>query len=89
MNKKQFDIEYARLSSDLSSILSRYPIALESMKKADKGEQLKDAIVNYEQLIQDEVVVRQKIGELHSEYMNYLDLLIDGANKKSELRGML
>jgi hypothetical protein len=85
MNKQHFDIEYSKLSAKLSSILGGYPIALDAIKKADKGAQLAGAIVDYENLIQNEVKVRQKIGELHSEYINYLDSIIDGVNKRAEL----
>jgi hypothetical protein len=83
MNKQQFDAEFSALSDKLSSVLAGYPIALDAMNKADKGEQLLDAIKNYENLIDDEMRIRQQIGVLHAKYINYLDDIIDGANRRA------
>jgi hypothetical protein len=83
MNKHQFDTEFSALSAKLASILAWYPIALKAMKNADRGEQLTTAISNYENLIDEEMQIRQKIGVLHTDYLNYLDSIIDGANKRA------
>lgn len=80
MNKQQFDTEFSALSDKLSSVLAWYPIALNAMNKADKGEQLADAIKHYESLIDDEMRIRQQIGVIHTKYINYLDDIIDGSN---------
>ena len=83
MNKQQFDTEFSALSDKLSSVLAWYPIALDAMNKADKGEQLSDAIKHYESLIDDEMRIRQQIGVLHAKYINYLDDIIDAANRRA------
>lgn len=83
MNKQQFDTEFSALSDKLSSGLACYPIALEVMSKADKGEQLTNAIKRYENLIDEEMQIRQKIGVIHTEYIKYLDSIIDGAIKRA------
>jgi hypothetical protein len=44
---------------------------------------LADAIKNYENLIDEEMQIRRKIGVLHTEYLKYLDSIIDGANKRA------
>jgi hypothetical protein len=84
MDFQQFDIEYAKLSDKLSSILGEFPRALDAMKKADRGDKLTDAIAYYEKLVQDEATTRKMIGKLHTEYLNYLDTIIDGANKRAK-----
>jgi hypothetical protein len=83
MNKHQFDTEFSALSAKLASILAWYPIALEAMRNADRGEQLTTAISNYENIIDEEMQIRQKIGVLHTDYLNYLDSIIYGANKRA------
>lgn len=83
MNMHQFDTEFSALSDKLSSVLAWYPIALKAMSNANRGEQLADAIKNYENLIDEEMQIRRKIGVLHTEYLNYLDAIIDGANKRA------
>jgi predicted translin family RNA/ssDNA-binding protein len=83
MNKQQFDAEFSALSDKLSSLLARYPRALDAMYKADKGEQLSDAIKHYENLIDDEMRIRQQIGAIHAKYINYLDDIIDAANRRA------
>jgi hypothetical protein len=77
------DTEFSALSDKLSSVLGWYPIALDAMNKADKGEQLSDAIKHYESLIDDEMRIRQQIGAIHAKYINYLDDIIDGANRRA------
>jgi hypothetical protein len=83
MNMRQFDTEFSALSDKLSSVLAWYPIALKAMSNANRGEQLADAIKNYENLIDEEMQIRRKIGVLHTEYLKYLDSIIDGANKRA------